>query len=331
MPVVHDAATGRNTSEKFDFGRNFANKLWNATRFALGNLDGASDPTGKPFEFQLADKWILSRLAQTVAETDKALNNYEFSVYAQNLYDFIWRDLCDWYIEVVKPTIKDNPTQQRVLAICFDVALRLLHPAMPFITEKLFAYLNEVVPTRGVPGVSAQASQLLVNAPWPKADASLILPEAEKEFEFLRQCTSGIREARNTYRIAPRQKVVVSVKAPAPIAQKLVENGHIICTLAAVEAREYGPKVDKPDNAAAVVVGDVEIYLHDLVDADAERTRIAKRIEELARNIGGLQGRLGNASYVDRAPAHLVQQTRDQLESAMREADSLRQQLADLK
>jgi len=331
MPVQHDAATGRNTSEKFDFGRNFANKLWNATRFAVGNLDGAADPTGKPFEFQLADKWILSRLSQTVAETNKALENYEFSVYAQNLYDFIWRDLCDWYIEVVKPTIKENPTQQRVLAICFDVALRLLHPAMPFITEKLFAYLNEVVPSRGVPGVTAEPAQLLVKAPWPKADASRVLPDVEKDFEFLRQCTSGIREARNTYRIAPRQKVVVTVKAPAPIAQKLVESGHIISTLASVEAREYGPKVDKPANAAAVVVGDVEIYLHDLVDADAERTRIAKRIEELSKTIGGLQGRLGNASYVERAPAHLVQQTREQLEGALREAESLRQQLASLK
>ncbi|MEX0744016.1 MAG: valine--tRNA ligase, partial [Phycisphaeraceae bacterium] len=172
-----DMPLARNTSGKFDLGRNFANKLWNAVRFALSNLETTEahglESVGVG-DLSLPDKWILSRLARVTQSASQSLNHYEFNQYAQMLYDFFWRDLCDWYIEAVKPTVAGNPRQRQVLAACLDASLRLLHPVMPFITERLWEHLNATVPERGLEGVTLPASELLVQAAWPKVSRQQI-------------------------------------------------------------------------------------------------------------------------------------------------------------
>ncbi len=345
--VTTEIPGARNTSEKFDYGRNFTNKLWNAVRFALANIEQANSATapGSPgssaestpeksvkWELSLPDKWILSRLASVTAQVNTSLPQYEFSNYAQVLYDFVWRDLCDWYIEAVKPVVGTpaGHVQRRVLEVCIDASLRMLHPAMPFVTEKLWEPLNDVAPVREISGVMLVPSGLLIHAKWPVIPMQLHDDEAEREFELVRKQVSAIREVRTTYKVPPRQRVLCTAKAPGPLAQKMLEHRVLVETLANMEAGEIGPGVEKPAHAAGTVVGDVEIYIHNLVEATSERDRLTKRLEEVRKSAATLEGRLSNKSYIDRAPANLVQQTREQLASAQREAIAIEQQLASL-
>ena len=339
LPVTVDAETGRNTSEKFDVGRNFANKLWNAARFVLGNLAERHEGTearrhegggAEPAGLALADRWILSRLARAVGAADEALGAYEFNQYAQGLYDFFWRDLCDWYIEAVKPTVRDNGVQQQVLATCLDVALRLLHPVMPFVTEKLWQRLNEVFPERSVAGVTAPGSDLLVAAAWPHADEALIDDAAEQAFSTVQQVTTALRQIRTQHQVAPRQQVEFSAAAPKPLADALATHETLIGTLANVSFAGAEADRQAPADAAVAMIGDAKLFLHGLVDQDAERTRLTRRSADLEKSLETLQGRLANKKYVEKAPAHLVDQTRGQLAEVERELESLREQLAAL-
>ena len=318
----------RNTSEKFDEGQRFANKLWNALRFALPLLSGDADRPGHDDAAPgLADKWILHRLAKTMETVDQALAEYRFSDYATALYDFVWRDLCDWYVEIVKPTVKGNPTQQRVLASCLDASLRLLHPAMPFITERLWEALRGATGGRRVEGIALPDSELLIHAAWPVAEAALHDDQAEQDFEQLRTIIEAIRNARNAYKIPPRQEVEATTQAPAPVAQLLFDNRAITLPLTRCIGRGVGPQTDRPQGAAAVIVGDVTIYLHDVVDVGVERERLTKALADKDKAVKMLEGRLSNKKYVDNAPAHLVQETRDQHAAATAERDAVQQQL----
>ncbi len=317
----------RNTSSKFDIGRNFANKLWNAVRFALTRLGEAPPPGGADVDYALADRWILSRLARTVRLANESLSEYEFSRYAQAMYDFVWRDLCDWYIEAVKADLNDRPAARAVLATCVDASLRLLHPAMPFITEKLWEHLNAIVPERGLDQLELPGSEVLVRARWPHVGREWIDEASERSFELIQQIVAAARQVRTEHTVPPRQVVDVSAKAPPAIAQQLLEHTELVGVLANVTPREVGPRVDRPSDAAAAVTGDIELYLHGLIDPELERGRLAKRVEELTSQVDRLQGRLSNENYVSKAPAHLVEQTRNQLAAAQRELEAVQEQL----
>ncbi len=322
----------RNTSEKFDEGQRFANKLWNAFRFALPLLssDGASARSANA-GFGLAEKWVLNQLGKTIETADRALAEYRFSDYATALYDFVWRDLCDWYVEIVKPTVKESPAQQQVLATCLDASLRLLHPVMPFITERLWSALRASAGgIERVPGVALPDSELLIHAGWPTAEASLRDAEAERDFELLRSIIEAIRNARSVYKIPPRQEVGATTKAPAHIAQLIFNNRGITLPLTRCVGRGVGPKIDRPAGSAAVIVGDVTVYLHDVVDVEVEKQRLEKALAEKDKAVKMLEGRMSNKKYVDNAPAHLVQETRDQHAVAVKERDAVQQQLDEL-
>jgi valyl-tRNA synthetase len=327
MPVARDPATGRNTSEKFDSGRNFANKMWNAVRFALSRLAEAPAQPASADGLSSADAWILARLAATINDATTAVERYEFADYAKVLYDFFWRDLCDWYIEAVKPTVAANLTQRQVLATCIDASLRLSHPVMPFITEKLWEHLNEVMPDRRVDGIEAPMSELLIKAPWPRGDATLARTDVQP-FTLVQEIVAAIRQVRTQHKVAPRTTVEISIQTrdvEAHLAQK-----SLIQTLANVTLIEVGPGIERPADAAVATRGEDHIYLHHLIDPDAERTRLTRRVEELTKSIAAFTSRLANKSYADKAPAHLVQQTRDQLAQAQRELQTINEQLGQL-
>ncbi len=324
-----EAPVARNTSEKFDYGRNFANKLWNAVRFALGYVKPSdADHWAIP---SIADQWILARLSQTVIATTKALDNYEFKVYSDTLYDFIRRDFCDWYIEAIKPTVAAAQGQQRVLVTVIDAILRMLHPAMPFITEKLWERLNIVAPKRtdltmdGLFSLTLGESALLVKAPWPRAmlDADGAA-KVEARFESIRQIVGGLREVRTSYKVAPRLKVDCAIRTTGPASESLREDMPLIATLANVRITAIGPATMRSEDAAAVTVGELELYLAGLIDKDAEKTRRSKHIAELEKSIAGLKARLSNKAYTDKAPAKLVQETREQLANAEKELESVK-------
>jgi valyl-tRNA synthetase len=329
LPVETDPATGHNSSPKFDLGRNFCNKLWNAARFAISNLESvgatpASPPGGvEPEAMQaspLHDRWILSRLATTIRDVNDALADYRFDQYAKACYDFFWRDLCDWYIEAIKPAMRD-PKQSAhvsdVLAVALDVSLRLLHPVIPFITETIWWRLCEVRPERGIPGMVMDcAGKRLITAAWPRVDAALIDADAESTFAQLQELTGVIRNIRNDHKVEPRRVVTVAIAAPADIAAAIIQNKAMVETLAGCTIRDAGPDARPAANAARGMAGGVEVHVEGLVDPQAEKQRNEKRREELIRQVSAMKGRLANENYAKKAPPHLVQQTRDQLAEA---------------
>ena len=326
-----DMPLARNTSNRFDYGRNFANKLWNATRFALSNLAEA-EPGGIDRSMSLADRWILSRTVRTLESVNNSLNKYDFHNYANTLYHFVWSDLCDWYIEAVKPIIRtpEGGRSRQVLATVLDVSLRMLHPSMPFITEKLWEGLTAVAPKRGVDGLDPNETDLLATADWPVGDRAVVDLNAEDVFEKVQTLVTMIREVRAANQIKPRDVVEVSCHMAGDRAAELQPYAKLIETLTNTKMVAVGPDVTKPDAAAVVVRPLAEVYLHLELDAEKESARLTKRVAELEKNVKSLQGRLNNKGYTDKAPAHLVQQTRDQLADAEKELASVKEQLAGL-
>jgi valyl-tRNA synthetase len=334
MPVEKDPATGRNTSPKFDLGRNFCNKLWNATRFALGILQSPLREHGgqpsTPVEGSVVDRWMLSRLAAGVAEIDAALKNYSFSVYAQAVYDLLWRDFCDWYLEAIKPTVAESAGQRAVLAHALETIVRLLHPIAPFITEAIWESVRGVE-TDPVPGITLGASRaggLLATAGWPTVSPSLRDEEAEREFERLRALITAVREVRAQHKVSPKRRV--TLHAPAELAAACGAAGPLVATLAGLESITTTPP------AGAGVAFNFEAAqchlsnLADAVDAGAEHARLTKLIADLEKSERTLAGRLANPGYSEKAPPAMVQQTRDQLTKAQADLAAARTALAGL-
>jgi valyl-tRNA synthetase len=325
MPVKK-LPDGRNTSEKFDLGRNFCNKLWNAARFAISNLEaiGAKTQSG---EYSLADRWILSRLAGTIQDINQAVAAYQFDAYAKYCYDFFWRDFCDWYVEAIKPALKDPQragATASVLAAALDAALRLMHPIIPFITETIWWKLNDVRAQRAIPGkYAAVASKRLITAPWPEANASLRDEQAERDFATLQEIVGAIRNLRNEYKVDARKSVDVRFACDGAMRQLIQSQSEMVELLACCQIKECGPTVQRSAQAASVEVAGTTILVDNVFDQAAEDQRSAKRREELSRNITALRGRLSNQSYLAKAPPHLVQQTKDQLAQAEAELAKL--------
>ncbi len=312
----------RNTSSKFDLGRNFANKVWNATRFALSRLEG-KDNTGHVVDLSspatsatFADRWILARLNEAVASAEAAVAGYHFNELATILYDFIWRDVCDRYLEAIKATIDDNADQQVVLGYVLDSVLRLLHPVCPFVTETLWAPVGEVR-TGEIVGVTAPASELAALAPWPAVDASLADADAVARFERADALVAAVRNVRSEQQVKPKRQITMHV--PAAVGELIAQADGYVESLAGVATVTED---EAPAGASPLVFEGAQVLLSDMVDAadsGAEAARLTKKADDLRKQIGGLNGRLSNKGYVDNAPEKLVQETRDQLAAA--EAD----------
>ena len=198
---------------------------------------------------------------------------------------------------------------------------------MPFVTEKLWERLNEVASERGVDHLATPGSELLIAAAWPTAEPARIDDEIEALFAQIQQIVTALREVRTTHKVPPRQRVSCSIKAREETVKLLSAHRGMIGTLANANLEAMGPEVERPENSGATAVGEIEIYVHDLVDADAERDRLERRLEDVNQRIGMLEGRLANKKYVDKAPPHLVQQTRDQLDEARKECAALESQI----
>jgi valyl-tRNA synthetase len=330
MPVKKDAQ-GRNTSDKFDLGRNFCTKLWNAFRFAISNLESrgsesaTSDLQPLTSNLSLPDRWIIGRFNQTVAEADAALKQYRFDVYARCCYDFFWRDFCDWYVEAIKPALRDpkrGAQSASVLAAVLDGALRLMHPIIPFITEILWWKLNEVRPARDLPGYisSAGNSPRLIKAAWPTVGQ--IDEPAQKTFPLLQEIIVAIRNVRNDYKVDAKKRVTISIIGPTELVGTLKENRELIDLLATAELTDAAPATDSARTSAA----GCNIFIPGLVDVEAEKQRVTKQIAELEKKIAALEGRLNNPGYLAKAPPHLVEQTKQELEAAKAELAKLMQQ-----
>ena len=315
-----DTPLARNTSTKFDGGRNFSNKMWNAVRFAIGRLDTdvETDAAVDVSSTRFVDQWILARLHATIAKLEAAVASYQFNVYADTLYDFIWRDLCDRYLEAVKPTIDDDPVQQAVLAAVFDASLRIMAPVCPFITETLWPHVTgarcgEVI------GLELPPSDLLAAAAWPVAAGDVANDAVVADFDRAYALITEIRTLRASQNVKPKQKIALN--APANVLDLISSTGGMVETLAGL-----GSVADDSEGApaisSAVAFEGAQVFLSGLsdeVNVDEERARLEDVIAQKSKQIGGFQGKLSNDGYVNGAPPHLVQETRDMLAAA--EAD----------
>jgi len=333
MPVELDETTGKNTSPKFDLGRNLCNKLWNAAKFAMMMLEKNPIEPGLPIdpqELTLIDRWMLSRVVEATNKINTAQRNYMFKDYADTIYDLFWRDFCDWYLESIKPTIVDNPNQRAVLRLVFESILRLMHPVMPFITETLserFADfpLNEIIGFNFAP---TQSSSTLCQSGWPEPNDELRDEVAEDAYERVRLLVSTIREIRAQAQVAPKRKIVLH--ATGSLADDISRWSPLVETLAGVDTIS----ADSPQGQAASFTFEGAEYqlsnFADELDAGAEKERLEKELATIEKSIKGIEGRLSNPGYTDKAPAHLVQQTRDQLSGLEKDRDATKSALEKL-
>jgi len=337
MPVVQmTLPDGRveNTSPKFDIGRNFCNKLWNASRFAMMNLDGVDAERFDKEKMTITDRWILSRLARTIADVTDSLNEFRYNEPLIALYKFFWNDFCDWYLEWAKPRMQDaeqKPIAQNVLAFVLDQILRLLHPFVPFITEGIFQKLNEIAPVRKLNGLAeATKADALVAAQWPGRLDSAINADFERQIEKIQLVIRAIRDIRNKYNKPPGEKMTASANSTKEICEILNANSALVCGLAGLREFTASEGAAKPQNAAAAIAEDVQIYLHEAIDLMAERRRLEKQKEQLEKTKAGVEVKLSNEKFISRAKPEVVTQAKNKLDELTEQLAVIEKHLAEL-
>ncbi len=306
--------------DRIEGSRRFCNKLWNASRFVLGTI-GDGDSAGSRTDLALPERWILSRLAQTVRTVDGSLERFEFSEAAHALYEFAWSDFCDWYLEMAK--LASGPregTVRSVLREVLETTLRLAHPIMPFITEEIWQRLPR--------GEGDPESIML--APWPAADEGSIDPASDALMTSLQEIVIEIRRFRHDHSIQPRRRIAAAVKASGEVGDLLMAHSDEIKALAGLDSLELG---DQPDGWSRAVAGATEVYLPlgDLVDLGAEKTRLERGIEEATKLADRARTKLDNPKFAQGAPDDVVAKVRAQLAEHTDRIEKLRAQLEGLR
>jgi valyl-tRNA synthetase len=329
-----DLPTARQASDRFDMGQKFANKLWNAARYLLMNLEGYTPAAVNHAELPLEDRWILSRLQTTTAAVTEQLEGYHFSEALRSIYDFTWSEFCDWYVEMSKRRLDESarPLVQRVLAGVLDGILRLVHPFMPFVAESIWQALGEAASSRGLPAPAPAAASVVI-APWPSYPAAWRDEAMEGRLRRMQDLVRMVREIRNRYMVDPRTPLDASVRCNRAVAEDFRLLAPFIAQLAAVGKLECGADVTKPRQSATQVHADFEVYvsLAGLIDVPAEITRLEKQQAEKTRALQAVRGKLANASFVDRAPPDVVQQARDQVADLEGQLRVIEETLKDLR
>ncbi|KTD18843.1 valyl-tRNA synthetase [Legionella lansingensis] len=322
------ASTGRNV--RFDMGRvegyrNFCNKLWNASRYVLLNTDEEQIDFGDgAFQYSPSDQWILSRLQRTIAQCHHYFETYRFDLLANTLYEFVWHEYCDWYLELSKSVLYDPQAlgsmrrgTRRTLIHVLDQILKLLHPIIPFITEEIWQRTSKLTSING---------ETIMLSPYPQVNKDFINPEVEEEISWLKAVIQSIRTIRSEMTISPAKLIPLYIKNATPAIQERVEKyrptllslsklTHIHC----MEENEPTPV------SASAVVGDLELLIPmaGLIDKDAEITRLTKEIAKLDKDISLAENKLSNPNFTDRAPADIIAKEQEKLAQARASKDKL--------
>ncbi|XUO83141.1 valine--tRNA ligase [Halomonas sp. KM007] len=334
---LSQATTGRDI--KFDMNRldgyrNFCNKLWNASRYVLMNAEGEDcGNQGEEVELSLADRWIISQLQKTEAQVTKAMDEYRFDHASQALYEFVWNEYCDWYLELSKPVLWEDDVQgstnaagdrtseaaalvkrkrgtRRTLVRVLETILRLAHPMMPYISEEIW---QRVAPLAGT-YVGEGAS--IMHQAWPEADESKIDEQATRDIEWLKGVIIAVRNIRAEMNIAPGKPLdVLLTKGQPEDAERLDQNRRFLAKLAKLESVTWLANPDEAPLSATQLVGDMEVLvpMADLIDKDAELARLAKEIDKQDKLIGGIEKKLGNDGFIAKAPVAVVEKERAKL------------------
>ncbi|MBR6186636.1 MAG: class I tRNA ligase family protein, partial [Clostridia bacterium] len=314
----------RYSTEKVEMARNFANKVWNASRFVLMNLDGKEELSGK--ELTLPDQWILSRFNEAVRQISKNFEEAEYGLAAQKIYDFTWSEFCDWYIELAKGgLLGDDPERKAavraVLQTVLSGLLRLLHPFMPFLTEEVY---------KNLPGEEGASCML---ADWPKALAEYDFPKEGARMEGIMEMIRAIRNLRAGMNVQPSHKARLMVR-PADGWQDAFQGTEVyfgrLASVSQLEMLGKDAQITEKTVSAVCAAGEFFIPLGELVDFEKERARLGKEKQNLLNEIARAEGKLNNPGFVSKAPASLVAAEKEKLEKNRQMLVSLDARIAEL-
>ncbi len=337
------AATGRDI--RFDLGRiegfrNFCNKLWNATRYVLMNTeaqDGAApidcgQDGSTDYTLSLADRWIISKLQRTEEEVAKALDGFRFDLAAQALYEFVWNEYCDWYLELSKPVLWDDNASaeakkgtRRTLIRVLETTLRLLHPMMPFITEEIW---QRVAPLAGHP-VSQEQGESLMLQRYPVANAERIDAAAEADIEWLKRVIEAVRNIRGEMNIAPGREIALLLRnGDGDDRRRSEENSTFLKKLAKLSEIRWLDDGAEAPLSATQLAGAMELLvpMAGLIDKDAELARLTKEVDRIAKDIERIEGKLNNPGFAAKAPADVVAKEREKCDAQRLALQQLQQQ-----
>ena len=293
------------SEERFEYGRNFANKIWNASRFVLMNLDGVDNKDIDFDNLTIADKWILDKLNKTAKEVNDNIKEFRIGEVAHVLYDFFWNSYCDWYVEIAKIQLQDaelKANTQRVLRYVLDMSLRMLHPVMPHITERVWQLIPKETETKA-----------LIVAEFPTFKEELEFPKEAQEMELVFETITSLRNVRQSFNISPSIKCDIEIRAEKDEKPIFEEIEAYIKRLARVENISYADmNAPVPPKSATAVVSASKIILPlaDLIDLDAEVARQQKKLDKLTAEKKSLLGRINNPKFVANAPKELIEQTK---------------------
>ena len=320
---------GAVVSERFELARNFCNKLWNASRFALMNLEGYTPGKVRDEELRLEDKWILSRLATVTKAVTEALAEYRYADAARALYDFAWDEFCSFYVEMVKGRLQDQSQRgaaQRVLAHTLDTLLRLLHPMIPFLTEDVWQRLAEAAPNRGIENIEKAAESIMI-APWPEHDIKRQDAEIEDQFAHFQQILRTVNNIRMENNIPLKRRLKFSLLCDEKTAELLRPLESHFVSRAGAQLTTMGPEVKPPKMSTSVDLGytfsgmKVYIDMAEWYDVDADIEKIKNLMDKLAFMIKSQEKKLENQNFINRAPAHVVQKEQHRLEDLKNQYD----------
>ncbi|MGV6851070.1 MAG: valine--tRNA ligase [bacterium] len=307
--------------ERIEGYRNFCNKLWNAARFVFMNTDGHS--LNQPEQLNSTDKWILSRLQDVTQQCHTHINSYRLDLYAQAIYEFVWSEYCDWYLEASKPAIHDEnraASTRHTLLTVLEKTLRLLHPVMPFITEEIWQ--------KAKLGLNIDADTIMLQA-YPEPDDSYINQPAENDFEWLRSVVTGIRKIRSEMNVAPGKKLTVSLFNSSQSDQHCLSIFQPeLLSLARLESISITTDTELEGQSAVALVGEMKVLvpLAGLIDTDAEIARLDKEINKLSKEVAKSEAKLNNPRFVDNAPAAVVEKEKLRVEKENAQLHALKEQ-----
>jgi len=337
MLLVSEGQDIKLSESRFEMGRNFANKLWNASRFSIMNLitDEGVPETVPDDDLEFEDRWILSRLNQTVAAATASLSRYRMADAANSLYSFVWREFCDWYLEIVKPrlygkeeseeALRSRAAARYTLARTLRVTLRLLHPMIPFVTEEIHDHVRQAL---------GKPEHFVSLADWPVADEGRINETIDREMETMIAIIRAIRNIRAEMNVPEGARLDVRVAVKDEAGSDLVaRHGARISIMAKLDSIDAGVGLAKPSTAAVAVVGDMTIYvpLGDVIDLDVERARLEKEIEKVENLVRGSERKLANRDFLERAPEKVVERERSRRDDLATRHEAIQAQLATLK
>lgn len=312
---------------KFELGRNFANKIWNASRFIMMNLKSDDIQVDlcafyDPKRFSLADRWILSRFYSTLGYVTACLDEYKFNEAANAIYEFLWHEFCDWYIEIVKSSINEKTTQV-ILYKILEKSLRMLHPFMPFITEEIWQKL---------PRSKDAAGDYIMVQPWPHMQSQMISVKDEEDMRRLIELITSVRNMRSVWNIEPRMELSAIINThDAKDDLLLAGNIELVKKLGRIADLKYG-KHQKPKSSAVSVVGSMEIYLplEGIIDFEKEKARLIKEQVRMDHEIGGLNARLDDLNFTSKAPAEIVEKQRERRSELELQIQKMRENLKEI-